>query len=164
MNEVAVCPALLIVGWTVFRQVYHPILPCNQPTRPAQPCIPPGFELWTLIGQQNSIVLLTSKWKKAINPLSSLRWWSSCLLKLDNELCAIVSSLSIFHLLITLLLKKNFATSNLTLFLFSFSKWPQRLNWHIFEKKRSLSMLSWPFKVFSTSIRSPPQSSGFQGS
>ena len=164
MNEVAVCQALLIVGWTVFRHAYHPILPCNQPTRSAQPCIPPGFELWTLIGQQNSIVLLTSKWKKAVNPLSSLRWWSSCLLKLDNELCAIVSSLSIFHLLITLLLKKNFATSNLTLFLFSFSKWPQRLNWHIFEKKDL-------YQCFHDLLRSsvflsdlPPQSSGFQGS
>ena len=49
-----------------------------------------------------------------INPMTSLRWPSSFLLKPDNEFSAIMSSLNIFHSLMTILLKKNFAISNLT--------------------------------------------------
>ena len=49
-----------------------------------------------------------------INPMTSRRWPSSFLLKPDNEFSAIMSSLNIFHSLMTILLKKNFAISNLT--------------------------------------------------
>jgi len=70
----------------------------------------------TLTRQQNSIVLLTNKGKIAelayINPLTSHR--SSFLLKPDNEFPAMISALNIFHSLTTPLLKKNFATSNLS--------------------------------------------------
>jgi len=44
-----------------------------------------------------------------INPLMSLRWRSSFVLKPDkNEFIAVISSLNIFRSLITLLLRKNF--------------------------------------------------------
>ena len=50
-----------------------------------------------------------------INLVTSVRRRSSFLLKPDHEFPAIISPLNIFHSLITLLQKKNFAISNLTL-------------------------------------------------
>jgi len=72
----------------------------------------------TLISQQDHNYSFVDKmWERKlnlayINPLTSLRWRCSFLLKPDNEFSAIIFSLNIFHLLITLLLKKNLAISN----------------------------------------------------
>jgi len=65
----------------------------------------------TLISQQDHNYSFADKmWERKlnlayINPLTSLRWRCSFLLKPDNEFSAIIFSLNIFHLLITLLLK-----------------------------------------------------------
>ena len=67
---------------------------------------------------------LVTVWRRyrQINPLTSLTRRSGFLLKPYYEFPAIISSLNIFHLLITQLLKKNLAISSRTLFLFNFNE------------------------------------------
>ena len=84
-----------------------------------------------LMRQRIQVIQLTITGKKAIAyiyPLLSLRWRSNFHLKPANEHPEIISSSKIFHSFTTLLLKDNLATSNLTLFLFNFNEWPQRLD------------------------------------
>ena len=69
--------------------------------------------------QRIQVIQLTITGKKAIAyiyPLLSLRLRSNFRLKPANEHPEIISSSKLFHSFITLLLKENLATSNLTLF------------------------------------------------
>jgi len=93
------------------------------------------------------------KAKAYISPLS-LRWRSNFRLKPVSEHPEIISSSKIFHSFTSLLLKENLATSNLTLFLFNFNEWPQRLDCDI-SKNTSWSIFSYPLRILKTSIKSP---------
>jgi len=70
-------------------------------------------ELWSFISQQNITVPQTNKRRKAVISLYKIPDFSHIAVKFSfkpiNEFPAVVSSLNVFRLLITLLLKRNFS-------------------------------------------------------